>query len=186
PALSQSDSPRSYNYQWVGDYGVDEFILSVQQPVGALDFEVSGPDLGDPAIQADGLTYYTANLGIMEAGEPLDLSLSYTKNSTSLSAESFSQQSAPTTTEPGGGSGLPVWVWVLMGVGGAFLLVGVVYFVRASRSAKRPASAYRTKKQRSSSGGSRSTGKQVFCHQCGEPAESGDKFCRECGTKLRV
>jgi predicted amidophosphoribosyltransferase len=29
------------------------------------------------------------------------------------------------------------------------------------------------------------TGKVNFCHQCGERAQSGDKFCRNCGTALK-
>lgn len=186
PALSQSDSPRSYDYLWQSDYAVDEFIIGVQQPIGASQFDIQSdePVFGVPEVQASGMNQYTASLGSLEAGETFSFSLSYTKTSTALSIESLLQDTSTADEAPASES-LPVWVWVLVGVGGVFVGVGVIYFVRAS-TVKKPASSYRRKKQRSSGRADRSGGKNLFCHQCGSPAEPGDKFCRECGTKLRV
>ena len=194
PALSQSDNPRSYTYAWPGDYAVDEFIVSVQEPVGASQMTVESEifDFGDPIQQQDGLNYFGANLGIIGLGESFDVEIGYTKGGTNLTIESFEQTSAaPTTnqtTQTQSLGGLPAWAWVVIGVGAAFIMVGVVDFLRNSKKPSRP-SSYRQKKQRSSSrsaSASSTSGKKVFCHNCGQPAEPGDKFCRECGTELRV
>lgn len=177
-ALSQKDQPRSYDFRWLSDFDINTLIVNVVQPVSATEMTIL-PNLGNVSESIDGLTIYNSNLGSWSAGDTFDLSLSYRKTNTKLSV--------------GGSSGsfldaLPPWAWALIGVGMLVLVGGGVLFVRNQPTNAQ--SSYRQKKQRS---GSRSTDRpalrgksKTFCHQCGHPAVAGDKFCRECGTKLRI
>ena len=177
-ALSQNDQPRSYDFRWLSDFDINSLVVSVIEPVNATGMTIL-PNLGNVSESGEGLTIYNGNLGSWSAGETFDLTLSYQKNNTKLSV--------------GGASGsffdaLPIWAWALIGVGALVLVAGGVIFMR--NKPENYQSTYRQKKQRK---GSRSTAtsnirgtSKTFCHQCGSPAVAGDKFCRECGTKLRI
>ena len=184
--FKQNGDQRSFDYLWPGDFSVEEFAVNVQQPASVSQLTVE-PALGAPAQAGDGLFYHSASLGSLSAGEEFALSVSYNKTDASLSVDSLSsapvsQESASQPTVSISGD-LPLWVWVLVGVGAGFVVIGAIYFVRTNQ-ANKPNSSYRSKKQRTA--GSRTGGKKVFCHKCGHAAGPADKFCRECGTKLRV
>lgn len=190
PALSQQDQPRMYEYTWTSPYAVNEFFASVKQPVNASGMQIS-PSLGaGQQDQFDGLTTFTSSLGSVAADQEVLISLTYQKTDTTLSVDSFAPQSnsSPAGSEIAtiGGTGLPAWAWVMIALGGVLLIGGGVYLYRLNIA---PASSrYRSKKKRAS--GSKPTapspGKTgVYCHHCGQPSQTGDKFCRECGTRLR-
>ncbi len=195
-ALSQADPQRSYDFTWSADFAVDNFVFSVKQPVNAVDFSVI-PSLGTGQTDSDGLMTYSASFGSLAANQSFQLSLSYTKNDTTLATESFVLNSGTTTSEPATVGSLPWWGWVLMVLGVVLLAGGVVFYIR---STKQPApSKYKARKKRNAAASkpaasrtstSRTAGKPagqgtVFCHQCGAQAQAGDQFCRECGTRLR-
>jgi len=177
-ALSQKDQPRSYDFRWLSDFDINNLVVSVIEPVNTTGMNIL-PNLGNVSESVDGLTIYNSNLGSWSAGETFDLTLSYTKNNTKLSVGGSSSSFF---------DALPPWAWALIGVGMLVLLGGGVIFVRNQSDNGR--STYRQKKQRKGSRRttrSASRGKsKAFCHQCGSPAVAGDKFCRECGSKLRL
>ncbi|MEJ2757543.1 MAG: zinc ribbon domain-containing protein [Anaerolineales bacterium] len=184
-ALSQEDPQRSYDFTWNSEFAVDSFVFSVKQPVNAVDFSTV-PSLGIGQTDSDGLMTYTASFGSLAANQSFQLSLSYTKNDTTLATESFVPNSGTTASEPATVGALPVWGWVLIGVGVVVIAGGAVFYIRSNRKAT--PSKYKARKQRSAA--SKPAVKPaaqgaVFCHQCGTRAETGDKFCRECGTRLR-
>ncbi len=182
PSLSQEDNPRTFTYTWLGDYATQELNISIQQPVGATQMSTS-PNYGSGSTGSDGLTYYSQTYGPLAAGEETSVSLTYQKDDTALSLTS-----AATTTQDTSNvalQGLPVWGWVLIGVGTVVVVGGAVFFILSGRQEK-PASTYQQKKQRASTAAPRAGKSATFCHQCGTQAAPGDKFCRECGTALRV
>ncbi len=181
PALSQQDSPRTYDFSWVADYNVGNLIVSVKQPVNATGMNIQ-PSLGVGSPDAEGLMVYASSVGPVPAGQTFDLTLSYNKNDTLLATDDPEPSSSIFDT-------LPSWAWALVGAGVLLLAGGGIMLFRSNKSGG-TASSYQRKKQRSRSRSSspakarRKSG--VFCHQCGTQASSDDKFCRECGTKLRL
>jgi hypothetical protein len=190
PALSQQDQPRTYEFSWTSPYEVREFIVSVKQPVNASRMQITpllGAGLQD---EFDGLTTYNGSLGPVAPDREVSIALTYEKTDTTLAVDAFTPQTdgSPASSDVAtiGGAGLPDWAWVMIAIGGAVLIGGVVYLYRINSV---PASSrYRSKKKRATTGQSpaASAGKAgVFCHNCGKQSQAGDKFCRECGTRLR-
>lgn len=189
-ALSQQDQPRTYDFRWVSDFDIDNFVVSIKEPVNASGFTIQ-PDLGSGVVGPDGLMVFASSLGALPAGQTFELSLSYNKSDTTLASANIqpgepSSLSQPTATVPNQNTD---WLYLLIGAGIVVLVGGGILFYRNNQSQK-TAGSYKRKKQRtasrsrSRSGDGKAGG--IFCHQCGTPSSAGDKFCRECGTKLRL
>jgi LPXTG-motif cell wall-anchored protein len=103
------------------------------------------------------------------------VTVSYTKNSDTLTAQTLEQQSAsqPDTAATGGTT---QWIaYALVGVGVLLIGGGVLWYVRTTREdAPRP---------RARRGGAAKADR--FCTQCGQSVSSQDRFCRHCGARLR-
>ena len=188
--LSQQDQPRKFDFRWLADYDINNLIVSVRQPVNASEITIT-PSLGSGVQGPDGLLIYSSSMGPIPAGQTFDLSLSYNKNDTTLSILSDSStapdsQSQPAATIVGP---LPIWAWGLIGLGVVVLVGGGILLYRSNQSYEY-AGSYTRKKQQASSRRRSSAGQKtkgtVFCHNCGTQALAEDKFCRECGTKLRL
>jgi hypothetical protein len=135
-------------------------------------------EMGTAQVAEDTLSYYSRNFGALGAGEQLDFSLEYQKSGSTLTVEALAG---------GGESTTPWWIWLLVGLGVVMIGTGGWFFISDSKkSAKKSKSKYTKKRSRAAKSG-RPPGKPAgFCHSCGSPTQSGDKFCRECGEKLRV
>ncbi len=182
PELSQTDQPREFQFSWESDYPVNDLIVSVKQPLNASEMAIR-PSLGSAQLAADGLATYTASMGSLPAGETFALDLSYQKADNALAFQPPSPQTSGGETSPsttGTPGGFPVWGWALVGGGALLLVVGAIYLIRSNQMGETQ-SRYRQKKQSRPRPGA-----GVFCHQCGAQAGPGDKYCRECGTKLRL
>jgi hypothetical protein len=190
PALEKDGRQRQFGFRWPVDYPVQSLTLQVQQPADASGLQVS-PGLGQGVESADGLVYYTAPLGALQAGREFELELSYSKETDALSVEVQNlpvEPSAPIDeTTPGRvtlRSSLP---WVLGGLGVLLIATGVWWYAQLGRAKSAPAQVRRRRRAASPEveaadgpdGG-------VFCHQCGKRAGPGDRFCRACGTRLRT
>lgn len=190
PGLSRDGVDREYVYSWFGNYAVNDFIVRVQTPVGATNMTFSD-EMQGPQVANDGLGYYNRSFGSLEFGEKLDFSISYTKSDNTLSFDAITNLDNPITpgTAESGGifSDAPPWLWVIVGLG--VVLIGFGGWSLLSDSNKKPKksqSSYKKKRSRSGTPANASKKSAKFCHNCGSPAQAGDKFCRECGEKLRV
>lgn len=179
-ALDQRDPERSYTFSWEADYTVDNLVISVKEPPNAVGFNVL-PSLGIGQAGSDGLMTYANNFGSLAANQVFNLTLGYTKNDTVLGVDSVDQSSGATEADSSSGGLLPVWGWVLVGVGVAVLALGGVFYYRSQQEVS--VSKYQARKKRSAASKPAQGG--AFCHNCGARAAAGDKFCRECGTRLR-
>lgn len=186
--LRKQDSRRQFEYSWPGDYSVDVLVIQVQQPIGAGEMRISpATDAGEPG--QDGLVYYNKQVGSLSAGQTFSLSFEYQKEGDALSATNLPvQPSAPVGEQAFGQNSLRAALPWLLGILGVALIVGgAVWYWRSGRSspaAQKPRRRGRRSAERESAPAA--VEGHVYCHQCGKRAAPGDRFCRTCGTQLRL
>ena len=193
PGLAKEGVQRSYTYEWPADYAVEDLVIEIQQPLDASDLSVS-PGPVSSRTGGDGLTYFTKQVGQVAAGQAVQIDLEYQKSSDILSAAQLEvQPSAPLTTQSSWQDKmLGALPWVLGVLGVSLIAGGAIWYWQSGRQTA-PA---RTRRSRARSAAAEDTSpadsradsavSQVYCHQCGKRAASGDRFCRSCGTRLRV
>jgi hypothetical protein len=189
PAFEKDGSARNYVYQWPGDYDVDQLIMLVQQPTGATDLQTF-PRLSNITQDAEGVVYYGAEIGSLKASETFELTVSYQKESDSLTAELLPiQPSAPITVEtPGRVNFVNIIPWGIGLLGVAIIVAGVYWYWASGQKQVRSQSGKRQRRRQTlpETTDNLVRTEEHFCHQCGKRAEPGDRFCRACGTKLRT
>lgn len=186
PRLLKEGSQRSFEFTWPGDYAVDSLVLQVQHPLGATDFTMT-PAMGRTYQDTIGFVYNIIEVGALDQDSTIDISLGYQKDSNALSVESLQIQPSATIT-PGRSNLLHLdqwWVWLLMVLGLALIGGGGFWYWRMGRQEPEPKKRRRRKAPEQNSGGV-APGIIIYCHQCGKRAEQGDRFCRSCGTRLRI
>lgn len=187
PSIRVEDTNHSYLYQWPGGYDVQQVILLVQQPMGAEEMQVL-PKLNDVTVGDKGILYYTGELGSFAADETFERSISYKKESESLTIEFLEIDSAPVNEDTAGRVSLVNIIPWGIGLLGVIIIVAGVYWYWATDSRKTPVVSKRKFSLRKTPARKIEQKAQgdIYCHQCGKRAEGSDKFCRSCGTKLRI
>ncbi len=207
PGLTIAGEAREYAFEWTTDYPVSAATLRVQEPVEARGLTA------EPAVTLAGssdlgLNYYTTALGQVAAGQSVAVKLRYAKSTSTLSVEKVNQTvpaaqsvaapvSAPTQAQPAFGLDMSMR-YVL--AGGLVLLSlgmvawGVIIWRRGQSGASPPQRRNRPRAMPSDTPSLSLTlpstpqaadGLMPFCAQCGQRAITGDRFCRNCGAKLR-
>lgn len=173
-----NDQQRSYTFDWLSDMPVGQLSLTVQEPAAAENLTISPTAVNVSATRGDGLNYHALPSRSVAAGEEYTVTVSYdtpTDDLTALSSSAESPLSAGAAT-PDTTRGL------LLALGAVALALGGWYLVRRSRSSSghppKP-SPVRPPKPTPTAVAER------YCHQCGQQAEEGDQFCRNCGTALK-
>lgn len=179
--IQKNGTKREYSYQWITDYRIDSFSLTLQRPIGATNLQASR-ELPASETRSDNMTYYSSDFGALTAGQSLLLSVSYEKTGNALSVSSQQlQPSQPLDANTTGRVMLSNYLPYLFGIIGAVLIAGGFFYFWRSGGARRPAG-----RKSHPSRAQKETGNDVYCHQCGARAQRGDLFCRVCGTKLRL
>jgi hypothetical protein len=177
--IRQGDT-RQYEYVWPGNYPVDALSINFQHPVGATALKMT-PELGAGIVAADGMTYYSSLIGALPANQTYSLSIEYQKTTDTLSASGQSVQPSAPLADPTNLTG--ILPWVLGGLGGLLVLVGLmVGFVYWRREQGRTSGKSR---KRHAATQKETPGGDAYCNQCGKRAQPGDVFCRSCGSRLR-
>jgi hypothetical protein len=188
PGLSKEGANRHFEYVWPGDYPVSTLSVQVQQPVGVQEIRIS-PVLGGSSQGPDGLTYFGANVGSYGAGEKFELTIDYEKDTDALSVELAELlQVQPITQDTSGRTSLlDVMPWFVGILGLGLIVVGVWWFWQGERKVTRQRADKRRRRRVAAPEASQvKEGEVVYCHQCGKRAEPGDRFCRVCGTELKI
>jgi len=178
---------RRFSYVWPGGLATEDFVYEVQQPLGAEGMQVD-PDATSRRTDDLGLTYHLIALGPLTADEQPEVTFNYNNSSSLLSADAVAPSGGLAAPAPAAGlrvdiRGLLPWIFLIAGVG--LIAAGVVYFLR-TRADDRPARPrHRTSRAQALNEG-RVDASPVFCHNCGAQATASDRFCRQCGTALRV
>ncbi|MFZ5820996.1 MAG: zinc ribbon domain-containing protein [Chloroflexota bacterium] len=176
--LTYDGSQRTFDYLWPGDYAVASLAVSVRVPIDTTEM-TTDPPMQETTSSGDGQTYLQWGGGALEAGQEVPITVQYVKTSDRLGA---SNQPLETGTvdenTPGRVSLNNYYPYILGGLGVLLIAGGVIYFWQSSKG-----KSVQHKRHRSREAGEGD--EQVHCHQCGKRAQSGDRFCRACGTRLR-
>lgn len=186
PTLRVQGKARHFEYRWPGDYAVAAFKVQVQQPVGVSQMRFS-PSLGAGETGADGMVYYTQQIGSLSQGQTFSITIDYEKANDELSAGSVPvEASGPIPGGTGRLTGAALLPW-LLGLVGVILIVGggLWYWQSGRQPAVETRRPERGRRKPSGEAGETAPGEPVYCHQCGKRAAAGDRFCRACGTQLR-
>ena len=179
--IQKDGKTHKYLYQWMADYHIDSFKLTVQQPIGAKNLQMV-PALTSSETRNDNLKYYSTDFGALTAGTSFALSLSYEKASDTLSVSSLQVQPSQPIGSDTPGSAIYTFrndlPYILGGLGLLLIAGGTFYFWQSGGGKNKPR---QRRSPRTEAGG----GNEVYCHQCGTRTQKGDRFCRVCGTKLR-
>ena len=185
PSLVIDGTQRSYGYTWPADHAVDAMLIEIQQPLNATNTTIT-PGPVSSTIGGDGLTYYYKDIGMLPVNQSFSLSVGYQKATDDLTVAG--QPVGPTSPLPT----TPEWQtslinalpWIV-GVLGVGLISGAaIWYWRTGQQRQLQVSKRRTHRGRASADSH--TPGDIYCHQCGHRAGAGDRFCRACGTKLRL
>jgi len=180
--LNKNGSTRSFTFVWPGDYPLGKLDVALQQPPTGNGFK-STPSLPTVTPSTDGFVYQQGSFGPQTAGKEFRLDISYSKADDTLSvANGQVQPSGDLNAASAGSNDFSTWLpWALGGIGLALLLGGLTWYWFSSRPQTNLAAAHRTRHTPSAA---QDTESAQYCPQCGKRAQSGDRFCRACGTRL--
>jgi hypothetical protein len=174
-----NNNQRSFDYSWLAPIAVNNFQLRVQRPTWASSLNTE-PASASVVSGAGGFNYYIFPSRAVPAGQPFSLHVNYKMTADQLSATSLPSQttSSQTPTTPvTRGPGIAInWALAAIVVGGLILIGALIWQIvsrRPSPNIRKPNDSRVEKKSRAK-----------FCHNCGEPIDEGDRFCRGCGSEL--
>ncbi len=202
--LDLSAPTRRYAFNGAVAYPVQTLLLKVQQPTGASQLTAQ-PALDQQALAEDGLMYFSGARANLAANEAFSLELSYTKTDDTLSINRppplIATPQLPSAATPTPLANTTTLIAVAAAIVGVLLVGGgVALFIRARSEPTEsagdvPRARRRTKRPRRiaptppisspADTGQGPAARAAFCHECGQPLQTGDQFCRNCGTKAR-
>jgi hypothetical protein len=187
PRLIMDGNQRSFSYTWPGDYAVDSLILDVLHPVDSSAFTLT-PEAGSQVQDTEGFVYSIIDKGSLPSGTTFTISASYQKDTDELSAQNLpivpsAPVAAPTTARLNLGQALP-WILGLLGV--ALIVGGGIWYWQSGKQTSTEKSRRHRRSTSSKVSKAAAEGEVVYCHNCGKRAAASDRFCRTCGTKLRI
>ena len=173
--MPSSSPERSYTYVWPGDLRVDQLRLTMQEPAAASSFSTQ-PKLDATATAQDGLRYHSAELGAQPAGKPLPIKVSYTTTDARTSAQILQPKvpdlaQTPAARPAAAGSSDEVTKGVLVFILVLALVFGIATAVLWWRGREKPPAV--------------KAGHAGACAKCGTPRAAGNKFCPNCGARLK-
>ncbi|MBC7876305.1 MAG: hypothetical protein H7Y59_03965 [Anaerolineales bacterium] len=180
PSLKKDGSSRSYHYEWLNDYIVQNFIVTVQQPFDASKLKTS-PALQSDGVHSDKLQYYQADFGAIAISEKFSFDLSYEKRSDVFSISQLTIEPVNISEDtPGRMSFSNTLPYLLVGMGVAIIVGGFAYYWGWAGRGTSKKSRRRARAQVEEE-----SAEESYCPQCGARAKSGDRFCRVCGGRIR-
>ena len=163
--------------------------MQIQQPMGARDMVIA-PSFGDGKAAADGFVYFTSEIGAIPLGQSFSVKLEYQKDTDDLSLTDLPiSPSGPISESPLASPNLANTLPWLLGLIGLVLLVGGgLWYWQSGREQTQVQTDHRRVRRKPAQPEAMQTedGNYIYCHQCGKRASQGDRFCRSCGTQLRI
>lgn len=177
--IARDGDTRHFVFEWGGEYAVDSFSITLKETVGSSGLETL-PALLPAGVTEDEYRFplHSLKVGALEAGQAYSLAVDYSKATNQLSLSG--QKVEPIDGVAPGANNLPWFVALVLLV--IALAAAGMYAVQAGRSGARPRARHAPRRAVDES----ATGDLVYCHQCGNRAKPGDRFCRTCGTRLRT
>lgn len=185
PALTQDGEKRLYQFNWPGEFDIDNMAIHIQQPMGAENMKIS-PSLGSPKLGQNEVKYYYSQLGAVTKGTSFNLSMQYEKKDKALSIEQLKvESSAPLNDTTFGRTSMTELMPWIIGILVLLLLISLVVWIRLVKynpNHQRKQNRHKSSVLKFNDG---VDDEPTYCHQCGQRAEKGDLFCRLCGEKIR-
>ena len=190
-----SDTQRSFTFSWQSDITVEQMSVTVQQPFAATGMTVI-PAPATISEGQDGLTYHVLPGQAVAAGDTYNAEVGYTMSAPTLTVNFLSDSDAAAEEELPFLDAVPVeesgfdWQLLLIVLGALILVATAVWFLVSNRAANKgrlakPKPQRATPARKTAAAQTAYPGKANFCHQCGEPLQAEDKFCRSCGTAVK-
>ncbi len=172
-------SQRSFDYTWLAAIAVNNLQLRVQRPTSASSLNTE-PAPANVVRGADGFDYHLFPARAVPAGKPFLLHVDYKMTTAQLSATSLPRQNTSIQTPvipatPSTGSGIN-WALAAIVAGGLIFIVALVWQIASRRPSPNIRKPIDSRVERQS--------QAKFCHNCGEPIDEDDIFCRGCGSEL--
>lgn len=177
--IAINGNAREFTYRMPVEYAIESFIVKVQEPVDVVSFST------DPALeklQANGVNSYESKPAGLTAGTEFALKLQYQKTTDALMVPTTPVQTAPIDETATGRISLTGYLPYIFGGLGIVLIVGglLYYFLSGRDRGQKPRRRTRSHSEPESASSA------VHCHQCGSRAHPNDRFCRICGSRLRL
>lgn len=187
-SLKIDGTQRRFLYQWPGDFQVARAEVIVQQPVDATDTLITPGPVTSQESGKDGQTYFFKEVGALNAGQGFQLEITYQKSTDRLTAQTMTvSPSEPLPGESTGTGDKNLYLTLVLGVLGLLLIVGGIYWYwRSSQQSTSTRRRARVRASNRETDTKSATGEGVYCQQCGRRASPGDRFCRTCGSRLRL
>jgi hypothetical protein len=181
--LEKDGALREILFTWPGNGSVDSFRVIFQNPVGAVNVTLVPEPVSSQLAQYNLIYYFTETFSL-KAGEEFSVKVTYEKGDNELSITSLPVESFLPLGETHGqvywNSILP---WILGSLGVILFVVGLLVLF-GFRGFSRKGKLVRLHQYPSRISVNKYKETSVHCKECGQQAETDDKFCRSCGTRL--
>jgi hypothetical protein len=183
--LTRTGNQRSFTFRWFGDYDVNEFTVTTQIPADSTNVGAV-PAFTNTTTSDDGksLVGFIMSSGL-KMGQANEFKIQYerasdavTKPTNSSNIES-SEPIGPNTEGRVSVNNLP---WIIGGFGLALIGMALFFYWRSTQTTEQKS----RRRRRAGQPTEDDRDGQAYCHECGARAHTGDRFCRTCGSKLRI
>jgi hypothetical protein len=183
--LTRDGNKRQFKYQWFGDYYVKQLNVTILIPADSTEL-ITSPVLQSTSTSKDGLLILgTVTKNEMKVMNSFQFDLQYQRTSTALTdpdAASQVQPSEPVGKNTPGRVSIANLPWIIGGFGLALIIIALFSYWRSTQSGEeKPPRRHRRQNEAESA-----SEEQAYCHECGTRAHAGDRFCRTCGSRLRI
>jgi hypothetical protein len=181
--LALDGNKRYFKFHWFGDYYVEAFTVSVRVPPDSTSL-VTSPALDNSGLEADGTFIYgTMTKDHLRTMNSLKFELEYQRTSTTLIAPKAGpvEPVAPVNENTSGRVSIANLPWIIGGFGVALIGIALFSYWRSTQSTES-----QPRKRRHSKAEVPVEAGQAYCHECGARAHASDRFCRTCGSRIRV
>lgn len=181
--LTREGNQRLFKYQWFGDYYVKQFNLNMLVPADSTNL-VTTPPLSNTEISANNLHLTgTVSRSGMKMGQSFEFDLNYERTSDALAnpdQNTQAQPSEPIGPDTPGRVSVDRLPWLIGGMGLALIIIALWVYWRSTQSSEQKPRRRRVPPAQEAKD------EQIYCHECGTRANPSDRFCRTCGSRLRV
>jgi len=181
--LTREENQRLFQYQWFGDYYVKQFNLNVLVPADTTNL-VTTPPLSNTEISANSLHLIgTVSRSEMKMGQSFEFDLNYERTSDALADPDQTNQvqpSEPIGPNTPGRVSVNRLPWFIGGMGLALIIIALWAYWRSTQSSEQKPHRHRAPHVQEGKDG------LIYCHECGARAHPSDRFCRICGSRLRI
>jgi hypothetical protein len=183
--LALDGNKRYFKFHWFGDYYVEAFTVSVRVPPDSTSL-VTSPALDNSGLEPDGAFIYgTMTKSHLRTMNSMKFELEYQRTETTLidpnESTGLVQPVAPVNEDTPGRVSIANLPWIIGGFGVALIGIALFSYWRSTQSTDS-----QPRKRRPPQAEKAADAEQAYCHECGARAHGGDRFCRTCGSRLRV